>query len=98
MGVSDGSKFLRRRNPSPVTLDSIRKDIISEFPTKGPHPYVGIDVSIDINISIKQKVACQQHHMQTDVPVVAVAGYVRSLCLFLKRKDIHPILVFKDTR
>ena len=70
MGVTDGAKFLRPGNPSTITLDSIRKDIDSEFPTKGPHPYVGIDVSIDINISIKQKVACQQQHMYPPIPVV----------------------------
>ena len=84
MGVTDGAKFLRPGNPPTITLDSIRKDIVSEFPTKGPHPFVGIDVSIDINISIKQKVVCQQQHMQPLVPVAAVVNYILLLCLFLK--------------
>ena len=59
MGMLDGSKFLQPGNPPTVTLDIIRKNIISEFPKKGPHSFVGIDVSIDINIAIKHKVACQ---------------------------------------
>ena len=36
--------------------------------------------------------------MQPPVPVVAVADYVRILCLFLKRKNFHPILVFDGAR
>ena len=77
MVVSDGSKFLRPGNPSLAdTLKDIRKDIIPEFPKQGPHPYIGIDVSIDINIFIKHKEACQQQHMQPPTPIVAVANSV----------------------
>ena len=50
MGVSDGAKLLQPGNPSLITRYSIRKDIISKFLTKGPHSFVGIDVSIDISI------------------------------------------------
>ena len=76
MGVLDGSKFLRPGNPPTVTLDTIRKNLIKEFPKKGPRPFVSIDVSININIAIKHKVACQQQHMRPPVPVLSVAGYV----------------------
>jgi len=98
MGVVDGPKMLRPAHQLTDTLKDIRETVNERFPKHGPHPIVGIDVSIFIVPAIRTKGALQELFMEPKVPVMSVAYYVRDFCLLLKKNNFQPILVFDGAR
>ena len=98
MGVVDGPKLLRLSQKLTDSLKDIRETVYQRFPKHGPHPIVGIDVSIFIVGAIRTKGALQELFMEPKVPVMSVTYYVRDFCLMLKRNNFQPILVFDGAR
>ena len=74
MGVVDGPKLLRPSQKLTDSLKDIRETVYQTFPKHGPHPIVGIDVSIFIVGAIRTKGALQELFMEPKVPVMSVVS------------------------
>ena len=101
MGVLNGTQMIRPRGEKFThSLKRIRlaKDIIEAFPILGPHPAVGVDVSIFICQSLQHKASLQEMYLVPKVPVMTIQLHVLAFCKLLKQNNFVPILVFDGAR
>ena len=97
MGVLNGTQMIRPRGEKFThSLKRIRisKDLVEDFPIRGPHPAVGVDVSIFICQSLHHKASLQEMNLVPKVPVMTIQLHVLAFCKLLQQNNFVPKLVF----
>ena len=93
MGVKEASKILYPTRALPDSLKEIRGQYSNDQTVLG-----GVDASIWMVAVLNHKDALEQQFMEPQIPVTAVAQYIRDFCMLLIANNIQPVLVFDGQR